>query len=319
MTSHNPLCYGPGVPNLQTAPPTIVSQRNPASSDVDFPIGQQWVNESNNTVWVLSSKAAGVAVWTATGSGAVGGIVTITGDVNGAEVPLAGNFNVLGTANQVRVTGSAHTETISLIGPYTPSTYTAHGVLVGEGASSIVATTAGTNGEVLIAATGADPAFAALTSTGGSITFTPGANTLNLDVSSDFLKTITVQLTSAEVKNLMGTPQIIIPAPAAGKIINIINGVAKLVYGGTNAFTNPQQLDLEYNGVVGILASTTGAGFIDQTADMYNGFINQEIVTPDTIEAKAVVLANNAGSDITGNAANDNSLIITITYQILTI
>lgn len=40
----------------------------------------------------------------------------------------------------------------------------------------------GTNGQVIIAATGANPAFASLTSTGGSIAFTAGANTLNLEV-----------------------------------------------------------------------------------------------------------------------------------------
>ena len=45
----------------------------------------------------------------------------------------------------------------------------------------MVATAAGSNGELLIGATGADPAFASLTSSGGTVTFTPGANSLNLE------------------------------------------------------------------------------------------------------------------------------------------
>lgn len=70
--------------------------------------------------------------------------------------------SVTGTANQVLATPTTGNVVVSLIGPYTPATYTAHGVLIGEGTSSIAATTAGTTGQVLIGATGADPAFGAL-------------------------------------------------------------------------------------------------------------------------------------------------------------
>lgn len=61
------------------------------------------------------------------------------------------------------------------------STLTDHGVLVGSGTSAITDLSVGTDGQVLLGATGADPAFATLTSTGGTIAFTPGANTLNLE------------------------------------------------------------------------------------------------------------------------------------------
>jgi hypothetical protein len=97
------------------------------------------------------------------GGGGGTGILTITGNTGGPiTADGANNINVVGTANQVTVTGAGHTETISLIGPYTPATYTAHGVLIGEGTSSIVATTPGTTGQVLIGSTGADPAFGAI-------------------------------------------------------------------------------------------------------------------------------------------------------------
>lgn len=69
--------------------------------------------------------------------------------------------SVSGTANQVSVATGTTTPVISLIGPYTPATYTAHGVLVGEGTSSIVALSVGATGTVLTGATGADPAFSA--------------------------------------------------------------------------------------------------------------------------------------------------------------
>lgn len=64
------------------------------------------------------------------------------------------------------------------------STLTDNGVLLGSGTSPVSVTAVGTNGQVLIGSTGADPAFATITSTGSTIAFTLGANTLNIEVNS---------------------------------------------------------------------------------------------------------------------------------------
>lgn len=62
-------------------------------------------------------------------------------------------------------------------------TQTANGIAYGAGTSSALQWTgAGTDGQLIIAATGSPPAFADLTSTGGTIAITPGPNTLNIDV-----------------------------------------------------------------------------------------------------------------------------------------
>ena len=58
---------------------------------------------------------------------------------------------------------------------------TDHAVQVGNATGSLASLGVGTDGQVLVAATGANPAFATLTSSGSTITFTPGANTLNLE------------------------------------------------------------------------------------------------------------------------------------------
>lgn len=63
------------------------------------------------------------------------------------------------------------------------ATLTANGVLVGEGTGSVAVTAAGTNGQVLVGSTGADPAFTTLTSSAGTILYTTGAHTLNLEAS----------------------------------------------------------------------------------------------------------------------------------------
>ena len=57
----------------------------------------------------------------------------------------------------------------------------ANAVLIGENAADITVTNVGTNGQVLLGATGLPPAFATLTSTGGTVAFTLGANSLNLE------------------------------------------------------------------------------------------------------------------------------------------
>ena len=71
-----------------------------------------------------------------------------------------GVSSVTGTANQILATPTVGAVVLSLIGPYTPATYTAHGVLVGEGSGSIVATAVGTAGQYLVSnGAGVDPSF----------------------------------------------------------------------------------------------------------------------------------------------------------------
>lgn len=87
--------------------------------------------------------------------------------------------------------GNGASPTYADIGTF--SGLTAHGVVLAEGNSAFSATGAATNGQILIGATGLDPAFATLTSPDSSITFTSGANTLGLSVAggSSVGKTIT--------------------------------------------------------------------------------------------------------------------------------
>jgi len=70
---------------------------------------------------------------------------------------------------------------------------TSYGVLIGEGPNGIDVTAAGLNGQVLIAASDADPEFAYLTSFGGTLTFKTGYNTLNIEVIRSSVTFSTVQ------------------------------------------------------------------------------------------------------------------------------
>src|SRR5574338_4571 len=104
-------------------------------------------------------------------------IETLTGNVGGPVGPDgAGNIDVLG-GNNITTTGnsSPNTLTIDVTGT------TNHAVQIGNATGSLTSIPVGTNGQVLIGATGADPAFATLTSPGNTIVFTPGPNSLNLE------------------------------------------------------------------------------------------------------------------------------------------
>ncbi len=62
------------------------------------------------------------------------------------------------------------------------TTITDHGVMVGSGVAAVTPLAVGSNGQVLLGSTGADPVFATLTSSNSSITYTTGAGALGLVV-----------------------------------------------------------------------------------------------------------------------------------------
>ncbi len=123
----------------------------------------------------------------------LGAVDSLTGNSGGVVLPDAGgNINVVG-GNNITTVGNSSPNTLTV----NVSGTTNHAVQVGNASASLTSLAVGTNGQVLIGATGADPAFATLTSTGGTITFTPGANTLNLEATLSGLEAITYEARSA--------------------------------------------------------------------------------------------------------------------------
>jgi hypothetical protein len=192
-TSNNPAIAGAGTGVLKIGGVTFLNGKNLAATltlagaSGFYPTlgtnGQVFLAATGGTGTFASLTSADSSVAFVTGPNSLdltvatgtGVIKTITGNSGGAESPLTGNFNVLGTGS-ITVAGTAHTETVQLTG------MTNHAVLVGAGTTTLTKLGVGTNGQVLIGATTADPAFATITSTGGTIAFTLGANTLNMEV-----------------------------------------------------------------------------------------------------------------------------------------
>lgn len=149
-------------------PPSVIkADRVPTTSDKSYPIGTLWIDSSGPSAWELGSVVANSANWIALGSGTVGAIVTLTGGSGGALSPTAGNFNLLGTANQITSTGSGSTITFSL-----PSAITAPGSLTTT--TSLAATTTVTAGTGITSTTGNIVATAGAVNAGTSMTATLG-------------------------------------------------------------------------------------------------------------------------------------------------
>lgn len=126
-----------------TNPPNLIkAARAPNSNDKKYPQGTLWLNTVTTTAYMLTITA-GLVTWIVLGSGTTGAITSITGDSGGAEVPSSGNFNILGTANQITVTGSANTETLSVSSTFVaPGSLTVtSGFTVSAGTTSITGTT----------------------------------------------------------------------------------------------------------------------------------------------------------------------------------
>ncbi len=138
---------------------------------------------AGTTGQVLTGVTSSAPVWASPAASSI----SITGDSGGALTGAA--FTFTGGTTGLTFSGATTTETLTgtLVvanGGTGRATLTNHGVLVGAATTAITQLGVGTNGQVLIGATSADPAFATLTSTGSSITYTTGANTLNLDVNN---------------------------------------------------------------------------------------------------------------------------------------
>ena len=128
------------------------------------------------------------------------------------------------------------------------TTLTQHGVLLGEGTSAIVATTAGTNGQILIGSTSADPSFVTPT-VGTGLSLTTNATTLSyalsIPVSTSSGGTGNTTLTAHNVLLGEGTSAIAfafpgntgIPLVSAGSATDPAFGTALVLGGGTGVTT----------------------------------------------------------------------------------
>jgi hypothetical protein len=137
---------------------------------------------SPTTGYVLTSDASGNATWQAVSIS--GAITTINGD-SGSTTPALGVVTINGGTTGLTTTGSGSTLSLggllnSTFGGLGVSNPTAHGILIGEGASPVTPIVL-SSGQILIGSTGADPVAAAINSgTGILVANSAGSITVSL-------------------------------------------------------------------------------------------------------------------------------------------
>lgn len=210
LTGLHPLSYMGVRP---TTPAQLKEARiDPKTSFNKFPIGTQWINTLTDNIWILTNVVADIATWTQM----TGGELT--------NVTDAGNATAVG--DEIDIIGS---------GPLSTA---------GAGNTVTLGFTAGTDGQLIIADTGGIPAWANLTSTGGSVTITNTANGINLEAAG------VAAVTSFDTDAGTATP-------IAG-VIEILGGLNL----DTSAATNVITIDMINDPVFPSL----GAGFIESSA-----------------------------------------------------
>jgi hypothetical protein len=163
---------------------------------------------------------------------------------------------------------------------------------------------------------------------GANITITPTANTITIaSTGGGGLTTITGTLTNSQIKNLHGTPIQVIAAAGSGKVIACVSCWMKLIYGGTNAFTASasQQIYLTYGSGTGI--NFCGSQLMPNSAivDTKNNYSSIGIggsvqdIAATSLENVGIYAYNNVATEISGNAADDNTISYSITYYVITI
>ena len=204
------------------------------------------------------------------------------------------------------------------------NTLTNHAVLVGATTTAITQLAVGTNGQVLLGSSAADPVFGTLTSSDSTIVYTTGAGSLGLQCASKIIS-VTISLTNAQIKTIHATPITVVAAPAAGTYVSVVSAAAKMTYGGTNAFTNGSSnpLGLFYTNNAGqaAIASILSSASIIATATQIQVSNTSALtgVAYSGVDAKALVISSLTATEIAGNAAANNTIKVTVNYQLLTI
>lgn len=150
-------------------------------------------------------------------------------------------------------------------------------------------------------------------------------NTKALTILQASVQTMTMRLTSAQIKKLRSMPITLVPAQGSDTVINVLSCVIKMEYGENSSFKAgaKQTLRLAYNDVNGsiiIKTAFSSAGLsasfnqiartipADETGEPYINVVNAP-----------VVLFNSSATEIKNNDDNDNEITVILTYQVLDI
>lgn len=157
--------------------------------------------------------------------------------------------------------------------------------------------------------------------TSGNLLMSNGAAWASTPLPNSMMFTAKIQVTSAQIKNLVAAPITVIAAPPANYMVCVYDAASYFSYGGTNPFTNGSNLTLAYatsnvsigsNTLLGItvLTGTSSVTHVNTNGGGFNSALSN-------LTGNAVILRNIGGTDFTGNAAGDNFIDLYVSYTII--
>lgn len=162
----------------------------------------------------------------------------------------------------------------------------------------------------------------AIPSSSGNVFTSDGTNWVSIGPGGGLL-TVSGTLTNSQIKNLNGTPVAAVSAQGNGTLIVPMSVQVKFNYGGTNAFSATVQSINLYYGTSTSIAIVLSSSQIKATATSYDELgLSPSVITsttPGNSENKALNFYNALGPEISGNAANNNTITYSITYYVISI
>lgn len=294
-----------------------IENREPTTMDVNYPLGKGWVNPSANEEYVLTSLAVNNGVMTADWEvrATPGTLDTLSDDSNTTVAPVANNIKLAGTADQITTTAGSGEITFSLIGPYTPSTYTAHSVLLGEGTASIG--TVGpdaTSGIALISqGSSADPIFGTVTVPGGGT----GATTLTGVLIGNGTSAVTGNAITEYAVLVGGASNAItsIADVATGEALMSGGVSANPAFTGSPSFSGSVTAATTITATLGAITATDGNLVLGTAGNK----LLIKATSSTTCSAGTFVLGGTATTVVSNSAVTANSLILLTTQALGTV
>jgi hypothetical protein len=312
-----------GSPIFGASLPPIVTTRNPGTTDF-APIGSQWMNSSTNSIFFLTSVAAGVATWTG-GSGGAGAFATlssVTTTTVGSTLAVGTNATIGGT---LAVTAGSTFANVINVGTYTQ---TAGNVSINADANPatiLIGTGAGVIKTITVGGTGANVITIGNTQTAGSVAIGTAmtSGTISIGGTGAHVGLFSIAPgTGAQTLNIANSTGV--------KTVNIATGAAANVV--TLGSTNTAAQTIIQAGSVGILlncsdiilapdvhtvasptASVTGNYHVIRT--IFTGFTtaNAGGAQAYTVNSNKILVTSGCLVQVTNLNASTNGAYLTIT------
>lgn len=274
-------------------------------------------------------------------SAGVQSFATATGDLSGSAITqyavLAGgasnSISSIGPGNSGQILQSAGGASNPAYSTATyPSASGSSGkVLISDGTNNVYSTptfpnASATSGKIIKSDgtnwTASTETYAA-PGTSGNVMVSDGTNWTSTGLLSG-LTYVTLNITSTQIKALRATPQQVVAAPAAGKVLAVVGPIyGKFNYGGSNVFTVAGGLTIG----LAYASSTTAVVATACTNAVLGGSTSSYVVAPTlaisgalaSYAAQPLNLFNPGGGEIGGNAANNNTFTVSFMYYTITL